>query len=102
MYSSLHRLPHSAYVAESAKACGAATPIGRPAGLAQSRGASPAVPHYSGRVLLKQGIVHNAYFKQCIVYRITKSSGIILRPWATFVPVSAFLLILFSAVARRE
>jgi len=40
--------------------------------------------------------------KQCIVYRETKNSGIILMSWATFVPISAFLLFVVSTVARGE
>jgi len=32
----------------------------------------------------------------------TKSSGIILTPWAMFVPISAFLLFLVSEIERRR
>jgi len=46
--------------------------------------------------------VHNAYFfKQCLVF-LKKSSGIILRPWITFVSVSAFLLFVVPAAVRGE
>jgi len=81
------------YSTESAEACDAAAP-----GLSQSPGASTAVPHCLCRVLLKQSMLHNAYMsKQCIVYRKTKSSGIILGPWATFVPCLHFYYLCCSA-----